>query len=138
MSLISTFMGGGTLKEWVSGTTYALNDIRICTTTRQPYIRIVAGAGATVPSSDATNWRPFGATPIKSIQRGILAMTQYSATATITSVVTAKTELRICGVDAGYNQVGPNISLTNSTTITSQATTGYSYSNISWELTEYY
>jgi hypothetical protein len=42
---------------WVSGTTYALGDARYSPINVQVYRRIVAGAGTTDPSLDATNWR---------------------------------------------------------------------------------
>jgi hypothetical protein len=45
---------GATL--WVSGTTYALNDIRYSPTNRRLYRRLTAGAGTTNPDSDTTNW----------------------------------------------------------------------------------
>jgi hypothetical protein len=41
---------------WVSGTTYAIGDVRWSPTTRYTYRRITAGAGTTDPSADATNW----------------------------------------------------------------------------------
>lgn len=46
---------------WVSGTTYADGDIRRSPITRLSYRRLGAGAGATDPSADSTNWTPvFG------------------------------------------------------------------------------
>ena len=41
---------------WVSGTTYAVGKIVYNTSDSLFYIRIVAGAGTTNPSSDTTNW----------------------------------------------------------------------------------
>lgn len=43
---------------WVSGTTYAIGDrvIRTTTTTHKIYERVVAGAGTTAPESDPVNW----------------------------------------------------------------------------------
>lgn len=41
---------------WVSGTTYAIGDVRWSPVTRFVYRRITAGAGTTDPSADATNW----------------------------------------------------------------------------------
>jgi len=41
---------------WVSGTTYAIGDVRWSPVTRYVYRRITAGAGTTDPSADATNW----------------------------------------------------------------------------------
>lgn len=45
---------------WVSGTTYAIGDVRWSPTTRYTYRRITAGAGTTDPSADATNWSLAG------------------------------------------------------------------------------
>lgn len=39
---------------WVSGTTYAVGDVRSYSGVN--YVRKVAGAGTTIPSSDGTNW----------------------------------------------------------------------------------
>lgn len=47
---------------WVSGTTYAVGDVRIRTATHRKYERLVAGAGTTPPESDAANWRDAGPT----------------------------------------------------------------------------
>ena len=41
---------------WVTGTTYALGDVRWSPVTRLTYRRTVAGAGSTDPSADPTNW----------------------------------------------------------------------------------
>lgn len=46
---------GGQL--WVSGTTYALNALVYSPLTARSYRRLVAGAGTTDPSLDATNWK---------------------------------------------------------------------------------
>lgn len=41
---------------WVSGTTYAIGDVRRSPANGYPYRRLTAGAGTTDPSADATNW----------------------------------------------------------------------------------
>lgn len=41
---------------WVSGTTYAIGDIRKSPITYFAYRRLTSGAGTTDPSADATNW----------------------------------------------------------------------------------
>lgn len=41
---------------WISGTTYAIGDVRWSPVTRLIYRRTTAGAGTTDPSADATNW----------------------------------------------------------------------------------
>ena len=52
---------------WVSGTTYALNAVVWSPIDYRTYLRIIAGAGTTDPSADATNWKalPNGDTGIK-------------------------------------------------------------------------
>lgn len=47
---------------WVSGTTYAIGDVRIRTSTHRQYQRLTAGAGTTPPESDTTNWIDIGPT----------------------------------------------------------------------------
>jgi hypothetical protein len=47
---------------WVSGTTYAIGDVRWSPATRYTYRRITAGAGTTDPSADPTNWVLAGGT----------------------------------------------------------------------------
>lgn len=86
-----------------------------------------------------------GGATIKAIQRGTISIStgNTSATATITAVDTAKTELRFLG-GSGYDASGtvatiPRIVLTNSTTVTAtvfNAVAGVGVS-VSWELTEY-
>lgn len=41
---------------WVSGTTYAANDVRCSPVNGFPYRRLTAGAGTVDPSTDAANW----------------------------------------------------------------------------------
>ena len=87
------------------------------------------------------------ATGIKSIQRGTIAVTgtNLTATATITSVDTAKTELRFQGMSMQADAAWPartslRITLTNATTITATRGEGVSLNDVTvnWELTEYY
>ena len=47
---------------WVSGTTYALGDFVIRTSTHKVYRRLIAGSGTTTPESDTTNWMEYGPT----------------------------------------------------------------------------
>ena len=150
MSNLSQFAAGGDPQYWVSGTTYALGKTVRSPIDHQRYVRVVAGAGTTDPANDATNWLPDGGRAIKSIQRGTLtisgASNVISGTATISSVNTAKTELRLLGwsntdstnaVHAGYES--PRIVLTNATTITATIQAGRGHTTtISWELTEFY
>lgn len=48
--------------EWISGTTYAVGDIRIRAQTHKRYKRMIAGAGTTAPELDTANWLDIGAT----------------------------------------------------------------------------
>jgi hypothetical protein len=41
---------------WVSGTTYAIGDVRRSVANGYPYRRLTAGAGTTDPNADPTNW----------------------------------------------------------------------------------
>lgn len=45
---------------WVSGTTYAVGDLRYSPITFQTYRRAIAGAGTTDPSLDGINWVAVG------------------------------------------------------------------------------
>lgn len=47
---------GVSVAAWVSGTTYAIGDVRYSPITFYAYRRKTAGAGTTDPSSDTTNW----------------------------------------------------------------------------------
>ena len=144
MSNLSQFAAGGDPQYWVSGTTYALGKTVRSPTDHQRYVRVVAGAGTTDPANDATNWRPDGGRPIKSIQRGVINIPNGApaAIATISAVIPAKTAIRWLG-GFGYNSSGsmliPRIELTNGTTVTAYASGLVAGStSCGWELTEYY
>jgi hypothetical protein len=79
-------------------------------------------------------------TGIKSIQRGVVSLNSVTTGAsTISSVVTAKTELRNLGFfSSGTGVQLAQISLTNPTTITALCTANAANQSVSWELTEYY
>lgn len=145
MANLSDFISGGDPQYWVSGTTYALGKTVRSPTDHQRYVRVIAGAGTTDPANDATNWRPDGGRAIKSTQRGAINIPNGTATAaaTISSVVTAKTQLRMLGgsgLNSGGYLIVPLIELKNSTTIT--ATCNFVVAGagtwVGWELTEYY
>lgn len=143
MSAASDFLGGATPKIWVTGTTYAAGKVVWSPTDYQYYMRKTAGAGATDPASDTTNWQPTGARAVKSIQRGSLTIAggTSSNTATVTSVVTGKSLLSKLGeTESTAATTGlARIVLTNGTTIT--ATRGANPAQttvISWELVETY
>ena len=79
---------------------------------------------------------------IKSIQRGVITIpyNTTSATATIASVDTSKTELRMLGFSTPLvdTNAAPRISLTSSTQITAiRVISGGSDTVVSWELTEF-
>jgi len=46
---------------WVSGTTYAIGDVRFSPIDFKSYRRKTNGGGTTDPSADSTNWEPLGA-----------------------------------------------------------------------------
>lgn len=71
---------------WVSGTTYALGDIRIRVETHKKYKRIIAGAGAVAPETDTTNWLDIGATN-RWAQFDKKVGTTTNATSTVTTVI---------------------------------------------------
>ena len=136
---------GGTAPLWASGETYdQYQVVKSPAASGALYIRTTsAGSGATDPASDTTNYRPFGARAIKSIQRGTISITSAtSATATITAVDTAKTELRWQGYtvnNTGTHQHVPRITLTNTTTITATRDSSVADTTIvGFEITEYY
>lgn len=57
---------------WVSGTTYAIGDVRYSPSDAQTYRRKTAGAGTTDPTTDTTNWtrvtfRSRASTPITKV-----------------------------------------------------------------------
>ena len=86
----------------------------------------------------------FAGGSIKSIQRGVITMSSgSSATATVSSVDTAKSILHFLGnttsSSGGSEGLHARLTLTNATTIT--ATRGLSVSDttaVSWQLVEYF
>lgn len=141
MSTLSQFANGDPV-YWVSGTTYSRGRVVRSPADNQTYVRIVDGAGTTDPSSDTTNWRPDVARAIKSIQRGVITIPfgAGAATATISAVNTAKTELRLLGGSSVANGGGlsARVSLTDSTTITANYPDSGNPCPVNWELTEFY
>ena len=146
MPTLTELLGvAGSIPYWVNGTNYAQGKTVRSPTDHQLYVRIIAGGGATDPANDTTNWRPDGGRPIKSIQRGTVTVANggISGSVTISSVNTAKAELRLLGGTAQDQGTGnyfatPKISLTNSTTVSASFGANTNYGQISWELTEYY
>lgn len=143
MSAAAFFGGSSDPAYWVSGTSYAQGKIIRSPSDHQLYTRIVAGAGTTDPSADASNWRPEGMRAIRSIQRGEITLTTLTTgTATVSSVNTAKSDLTYLGCTANGSAVQTivRIVLTNSTTITAtRANVGApDTSVVSWQLVEYF
>ena len=145
MPTLTELLGvAGSIPYWVNGTNYAQGKTVRSPTDHQLYVRIIAGGGATDPANDPGNWRPDGARPIKSIQRGVsgIASGGSSIAVTISAVNTAKSELRYLGsggANANGTPIFTTIRLTNSTTLTAESSNGFAYGHsISWELTEYY
>lgn len=145
MSNLSTFLGGGaaSVAKWVSGSSYDLDDIVWSPINYLAYICIVATNGTTDPSADTTNWTLFGASKIKSIQRGTItvSISNATATSTVTAVVTGKAELRMLGAStASGNAEAPEVrvTLTNATTITATRSHTTNSVTVSWELVEWW
>lgn len=55
-SAVATVTSGLSAGLWVSGTTYAVGNLRFDPTDGRLYRRLTAGAGTTRPGLDATNW----------------------------------------------------------------------------------
>ncbi len=145
MSNLSTFLGGGaaSVAKWVSGSSYDLDDIVWSPINYLAYICIVATNGTTDPSADTTNWTLFGASKVKSIQRGTTTVSgsNTTATSTVTAVVTGKAELRMLGASTSSGSTDApevRVTLTNSTTITATRTHTTSGVTVSWELVEWW
>ena len=124
---------------WAASTNWSKGDFATSPTDFCVYVRKTDGVTATDPSSDTTNWQNTNG--IKSIQRGVISINSgSSATATITSVNTGKTELRFLGQGSSGqvdNTATPYVVLTNATTITATRYNSAAFqSNVSWELTE--
>lgn len=146
MSVLTQFVGGAA-RVWVSGTSYLIGDVLLSPADNyQQYVRITNGAGATDPSSDSTNYRPYGARAIKSTQRGTINASTggtQNPTVTITSVNTAKAMLRMLGhvvttSGTNFQDTLTRLTLTNSTTITMTRNNTTTSMDVSWELTEFY
>jgi hypothetical protein len=108
-------------------------------------ITLVDGVMAAVlydPSSGV--WRIFGigVSAVKSIQRGTIVIGNgvSTNTATITAVVTAKSEVRFLGVscDQATADHHARVALTNSTTVTATRTTTTDATTVGYEVTEHY
>lgn len=77
---------------WVSGTTYSIGDVRYSPTNQRVYRRKTAGAGATDPSADSTNWSLIDTAPTVELVAGTtqtaVAGTHYILTNVSATTVT--------------------------------------------------
>lgn len=62
----ASILGATGAAIWVSGTTYAIGDVRWAPADGQIYRRITSGAGTTDPSLDATNWMSLAVSAVGS------------------------------------------------------------------------
>lgn len=134
--------GTSRIPNWISGGSYVIGDQVVSTVNLLGYIRKTNGAGATDPSSDTTNWQPFGF-GIKSLQRGTSSLSGVGfLNVAVTSVATSKSKLELLGVQYGgtvLSEYAVNIKLTSSTQITiDRGSSSAATCNVSWELVEYY
>lgn len=137
----------GSIPYWVSGTNYQQGKTVRSPTDHQLYVRIVAGAGATDPASDSTNWRPDGGRAIKSIQRGV---TTPGATGvisvTISPVNMAKARVSLLSSRAkNFGNTYDTLTQVRLASSTTLEVTGYTVTDsanqpnpVSWELIEDY
>lgn len=135
MNVLSQMLGGGRPQPWVSGQGYTYGAVVLSPADNmQAYVRITAmGGGAIDPSADTTNYRPYGARAIKSIQRGVSAVPSAAASVdiTIAAVNVSRASVSYLG-GMGLSNTGsraeiPCLQLINSTTLratTIYATTG--------------
>lgn len=128
---------------WVSGTTYAAGKYVVSPLSSHLYMRRTAGAGATDPANNKTNWRLIGAGGIKSVQRG-----RVLVASTPTAVSIAAVDPASCVVDVslmGFGTAGAaaaqNSLLDYSLTANALTITRGNVGNISyyfWQVTEYW
>lgn len=83
MAIIS----GGAVIAWVSGTTYAVGNVRFSPINFQSYRRKTAGAGTTDPSLDPTNWVQLSTVPDQTGNAGKYMSTD-GTNATWTTLIT--------------------------------------------------
>jgi hypothetical protein len=141
---IATTNGAGTRTDWVItlsgpvGATGATGSTGATGATGPTGPTGATGPVGPTGATGATGAAGADGMSIASIQRGVLAMTTVQDDATISTVNTSKTELRLLGEttpDAGSS--GARIELVNSTTIRATRHLATFYTNVSWELTEF-
>lgn len=102
MSVLTDFYANANRQmplRWVSGNAYPLDADVWSAVDGRMYRRIVAGAGATDPSSDTTNWRAIATAGVKSVQRVAIVVgpALTTASAAISSVNPLKATIEIIG-----------------------------------------
>lgn len=127
---------------WLSGRNYVAGEKSVSPIDFCVYVRKIAGAGATDPSSDTTNWQPSGAMARKSLQRITISVAagNSSNTGTISAVNTSKTTIKLLGGNNYANDRAGNhrVELTNSTTVTAYAFDASYSTTIGVEIEETY
>jgi len=104
---------------WVSGTTYAVDDVRVYTTDHRKYKRLVAGAGTTAPNLDTTNWEDSGPSN-KWAMFDVYRNTATVATSPLTVVITPGKRVSALAL---VGMVAESVTVT----MTSGGSTVYSY-----------
>lgn len=92
---------------WVSGTTYAVDDVRIVAALHRKYIRLVAGAGTISPELDFANWTDYGPTA-----RWAAFDTEVSTASATTTTMTYVLKPGFFNSIACYGLDGASISVT--------------------------
>lgn len=92
---------------WVSGTTYALNDLVIRTQTHRVYKRLVAGAGTTPPENDPTNWEDY-----KPTNRWAMFDQEVNTQSSVSSPLTVTIAPGLCNGLALIELVGSSVTVT--------------------------
>lgn len=93
---------------WVSGTTYAVGDVRILTSTHRKYQRLTAGAGTTAPNLDTTNWIDIGPTN----KWAMFDVLRNSASTDTTPITVVLTPGQLCNSVAILQSNAQNITIT--------------------------
>lgn len=100
---------------WVSGTTYAVGDVRILTSTHRKYYRNNAGAGTTAPNLDTVNWTDIGPTN-KWAMFDLLRNTATELASPLTIVLTPGQRvgsIGLVGLQASSVTISVNVGATN-------------------------
>lgn len=126
---------------WVSGTTYAAGKYVVSPLSSHIYMRRTAGAGATDPANDKTNWRLLGAGGIKSIQKGRSLVNSSGATIAISTVFPAACIVEVSQSGVNNDGVVQNalVDFTlSATSLLITRTAAGNNANYLWKITEYW